>query len=360
MAELKTIRFEDLAKLHPPANDSQICPNKDKILARENFEFQEMDGYRESFSYQEQSAERVFGVLWSQRHQFVEHFLGRNVNEDSLIKRDLPEQHPERPWLYADSVAMMDSPGKLSERFIFARCPDGTILKDDEDKFLGSRMIKYEDAAAQYGGGEGLAIYRVTYKTHPFELLTDDQAILRAAELNIPRELTRFVERDVSFSVQNIPLGKLASSGSLISFTEGPAGIKGTKVPEAGVKIFPREQLLYRWHRVPDVPYEHIANIVGKVNSKTFDNYGGRSFRKETLLCQAPKVVRLPRDPARGKVNHMITYVFDYNPEGWNKLPASDGNFYRVGFGGDPNKPIYPLVEFNNLFTQPNPPAVYQ
>lgn len=202
---------------------------------------------------------------------------------------------------------------------------------------------------------DGLARFRVTYRPLPYEVRTDRQ--MAQADWLSKGELERYVQREVNYSLKafQVPAGQL-------KFYEGP--FVGTAVPAPGSIPFGIQELLYTWHDVPDVPENAIADCEGKVNANAFDGaFGAPTYPAQTLLCQAPKKFRIPRN-VRGRVTWRIVYSFLYQPFGWNKFPGGTGGnnfgFYGATIGGaapaaDGSNLIYKLADFASLFTQPVP-----
>lgn len=195
---------------------------------------------------------------------------------------------------------------------------------------------------------DGFAICRLTYTPRDYAILTDAQMAGRNYELR------RYVSRSEEPALYGLPLARLVQGGALqLRFAEGP--FAGQVVPEAGVKQFATATLVYTWHEVPDLPRRVMWDTLGHINATPFDGFAGYPlWPAGTLLCLPWRVRR--GTGASGRVCWTVQFRFMYRPDGWNKLPASDGKLYLATFtnnaAGDPNgDPIYPKSELANLFT---------
>lgn len=317
----------------------------------------EVDGYSEHISTTDGEAVRYFHVPWSSRLQFLQTMLGYSTNKGGSISRQLPDNHPDMPWLWAVDYELVKGIGAVG---------------------LGtSGLISYfnSDPGAQTLGVGGVAHIKLVYRPLDFELYSDGD--LGNIQADVP-EMYRFVTRDSDYAVQALPL---PAAANLLKFSQNPpSGIAliGTPVNNgAGTKLFPTREVVYTWHDVPDVPDQIIDQCVGTVNDSTFDlpvpfngaNVGGYGspnnggYAPGTLLCMAPKKKRTRS--VVGRVQWTITYRFLYRPTGWNYFPYVDPNsgvlsFLQATFNGQLNGPtLYGMSHFANLFTQPNPGILY-
>jgi len=322
--------------------------------------WQEVDGYKEHFRQDDIQVVRMFRVAWNLRGLFVNRMLGYSTSQQQTalqgggsqviyrIKRVIPAQHPERPWLYADSVELMKGEGAIRNNAnTFATDANGNIIDDTNSNAIALPMIEYFD---QSGNGDGQALMAVRYTFRDYEILSDDDLVAQWQG----NELGRWVTQTRKYSVQSLAL---PGKGVIFNDPNAPAAINGTLITQTGVGIImPVVDYQYAWHQVPDVPEAAIDACVGFVNSQPFDGISGRrQFAPGTLLCMAPSTDRIRT--AVGRVAWEIKYHLLYRATGWNNYPASDGNFYRVNRTSDGTTangvPVYPSADFSQLFGIP-------
>jgi len=300
----------------------------------------------------------------------------------SGLTRVPPVQHPEYAWLYAVEVRRVQGVGIHYQN---QYATDGLANHFN--------MIAFCDAAS---GKDGLSCkLQVVYRALDYEVRPDTD--LQALPAGGPWELLRNVTRLKNMSLKSLPL-----PGWVFKFIEGPFGPPNAKtVPQSSVNLMvPYWELTYTWHDVPDIPIKAIANCQGKINAGPFDqpvilsnvfittpytvgeltkangftsppvvqgtnDFGG--YPPATLLCFPPVITEYRG--TTGRRTHDIAFKFGYNPavgptgsQGWNNFPASDGNYYAASAtpqGGGAAQNLYQSADFNQLFTQPNPPINY-
>lgn len=333
-------------------NQSNIGYNVNKLLTMPDGVF-EVDGYKETWEADDTHAVRVFDVLWSRRQAFVNWVLGYSNTillpdqEAPFLSRTPPQQHPERYWLYATRIEMLQGLGAIFNNPSVVACDNfgNPILDADGDpQFVP--MICYVDTSTNT---DGRARYAVHYNVLQHEIRTDAEL---AAMNSAAGEMERYVVRDFKFSLSTLPLPKQ------LTFAEGPQA--GVQIPANAAYIFlPMQELHYTWMYVPDPPYEAISACVGRVNSGPFDGAQGWPTRAPgTCLMQAP-VIERHRTPL-GRVCWNINYTFLYRPKGWSKFPATDGQFYLATYNGQLNGDTWVnSADFSQLFQVPEP-VTYQ
>ena len=287
----------------------------------------------------------------------------------NYISRVTPAQDPYRPALYAVSCELLEGKGAvLPDPGLFlvdadgvAVLPPGANLPDGQPGFILPGLVYAEQVAGPnpmpeefkgvvpYGSfSDGMAHLRVKYRSLPYSVYNDKDT--RDAGKG---ELLRYVEREPDFAIQGLPLNSVKGTGSLLTFYEGPAGIKGVQVPEAGVLLMPTASWRYVWHDVPFFPRTAILNCMGRVNAAPFDGVAGwPTFAPGTLLCQAPRI-RRRRNMFLGTTFDIEWRLDERSPAGWNLFPAGDGNFYGASWGGaapdaSGSNLVFKEVDFND------------
>ena len=240
-------------------------------------------------------------------------------NIKTFISRVLPDQDPQYPWLFADSVEQVDAQAvAVQSEFSYAQDAAAEPLKVNGMPWLIPMPAYIDNQGDQHK--DGTVRYAVTYRPRTFALRPDDDVWDVTGG-----ELRRYVTRAKTYQVEALRLGNFP-----IKFSEGP--FVGTAVPEAGIKLVGTQTLVYTWHQVPFIPHEAIRVCGGRVNAGPFDGFDGApTYAKETLLFLAPHVRERKRNIIGG-VEWDIEFRFLYRPTGWNKFPAGDGNYYRAAF----------------------------
>lgn len=368
----------------PVYNQSNIGHQYLKLATRPAGVVECGDRYREEWDGEETRITREFLVPFSVRKAFLDWVLGysysqtRRVDDNDpnspfdltkpgILRRVIPDQHPEFPWLYAHSASLVGGEGAYVNRDMILYDDLGSPITVDHQVAVPNDLFQIDQApvgveeqtaiinvmtfADKRGDKffDGMGRYLVVYRSLPYDVRTDEEnAVLGQGELS------RYVDRAFDYSIRSIPIPK-----NQLIFTEAP--YIGQPVPENGVRLFPTRQLTYTWHELPDLPIAAFSTCVGRVNGEVFDAKwpplkaeGG--FAIGTLLCLAPKVRRYRG--LTGRICWTVTYRFDFNPFTWNKFPAFDGSFYTVRHR-DGTAPVYDSANFSDLFRLP-PPVQYQ
>jgi len=329
-------------------NQSGVGHDLDK-LAQDNGPWEEIAGYKEQFRKDDLSAVRYFKVEWNGRAEFHEYFLGYStgvaggvVNGSATpptITRIIPAQHPERPYLYAMEIELVEGRGAVQNNpLTLAQAPDGSPEFDENGNSVPIPMIQYYDNSSMAGPGYG--IYAVTYRAVPYEIRSDKNL----ASYNGGLEIGRNVERKTAYASQNLPI---PANGLVFADT-------GELIPETGPgRILSIIDATYIWHEVPDPPYAAFDACTGAVNQAPFDGASGyRTYPPGTLLCMTPKIERYRANS--GRINWEIVYRLLFKTQGWNYFPDLNGTWRLVikrnpvtgALGG----PIYQSADFNTLF----------
>jgi hypothetical protein len=347
--------------------------------------------YTENWTETETEVQATWNGPWSTLASFRNWMLGYSTSVTTpdgrnLLLRTPPAQHPKHPWLYCTTCELVDGDGAwLPDKTAVATDANGAVLINPAtgDPFLNEMIAFANNLGSQTvfdpGGvnpdtltrfGDGVARCRVTYHALPYEVRDDNDP--RVQQLG---ELARYVEREWEPAIQALPIaGQLAqtvifndTSNPVVPFPAGKdangrpqtvqKALNGTAVPEAGVLLMPTRSCIWRWYHVPDVNWTAVASCEGKVNDAPFDGVPGfPTYPAGTLLCQSPTIRRTPRTPA-GRVSFIIAYRLDFRPQGWNRVPWIDFNFYTFTFYD--GSPVYKGADFTQLFAPP-PPAQYQ
>lgn len=374
----------------PPTNHSEHWHNLAKWLAKPDW-LEEVEGIRERSSPTDSQVTRVYKCPWSQRFTAYEWLLGYSYSEKIpppdpppggpvdpnppakyRLRRVIPAQDPERPWLWCSEVELHQTHG--------AWVPSPTsVVRDAAGNPVvvpvGLGLVPIYTGAShyvdnnrqgvagvaqavagfgpapgrppRYDFGDGVAFLRATYRPRKHSVLSDEGHLALNVAAGQPEnfELTRWVERQVDYSIEGIPIARW---GQNLQYAEGD--FRGRPIPEAGIKQNPTSTLHYTWHEVPDPPYAAYFACVGRVNTRAFDGHGGApAYPEGTLLCMPWKLER--KEGLTGRVVWTITYRFQHRAQGWNKFPAANGNFYLATFGGQAaGEKVYADAEFHSLF----------
>lgn len=397
-------------------NDSEYTLDRAKLLDRPQ-DLEEIDGFRERSA---RETTRYYTIPWSQRIAAEEWLLGYSHTElipgvqpkiadlqgaiwdaiagfDSTpdlaapvarLRRVIPAQDPERPWLFAEECDLVEGRGAWVESpFVVPRDAEGVLLLDNSGEPLSAPAIHYvandrhgyakfvqkvEDTEVAIGDdgepeevevetentlgpsrefGDGVAVLRVVFRPRDYSVLSDE----RLEDLG-GGELRRYVRRYEDAGLEALPMARLAAAGLVLKFAEGQYASQA--VPEAGVQQYPLATLTYEWVDCPDPPRAAYDSCLGKVNSENFDGFRGFPvFPPETLLCLPWKTQE--KVTATGRICWSVKYRFCFRPQRWNRFPAGDGRFYKATFGGGADgETVYKKADFNTLFL-PRTPVLY-
>jgi hypothetical protein len=301
--------------------------------------------------------------------------LINNIGQQTAITRVIPAQDPYRPYLYCSHVELVEGQGAWVQ-------DPGLVLQDINNNLLNQQGIAFQPGQGQLlqlvplpgmvyaeqfpeaGQGalpelvgqafqDGMAKVRATFRERPYSVANDQQTFVQNQG-----EIFRYVERDIQYAIQGLPLNNVANSGNQLKFFGGP--FNGNLVPEAGVMILPAATYHYTWHEVPFYPTVAIQNCMGRVNEFTFDGVQGwPALAPQTLLCQSPEIKKYRT--CCGQWAFRVKWVLDYKPQGWNNFPAGDGNFYPATFGGGApdlvagTNLVFKVADFGQLFQVAGP-----
>lgn len=315
----------------------------------------EVEGYRESGSFNDASATRVFEGPWSQRLALRAWALGAcwMDADGKTLHRDIPAQHPELPWLYATDCELVSGQGVFVVNPNVV--PPGSDFGDPDNPPAPLGMIQYRDGSGLIGDSLSCSM-SITYHVMDFDILSDAQmagptsALSNNGFVSQPSdfalsEVDRYVVKTSVDSLQ----GQAFGSNQLLFQTGPNAGSPIAAV--ASTKLFPCEELNYVWKNVPKVPQANIDICMGGVNTGTFDpnsrlRPGG--YADGTILCMAPQ--KIPKRTSQGLWVFDMVYKFLYKPTGWNNFMDQKGNFYPTAFGYPGTVTLYPSVDLSLLF----------
>jgi hypothetical protein len=374
----------------------------------------EVDGYRAKGRASDHSVTRVYSVPWSAERAFWEWAMGysftdvvlvegpgRTVQERTLaaayifeafcpatvpmvlegiawsLSRVIPAQDPVRPWLFCSDYELSQGQGAWvnDPNNVLHDAAGNVVLQggapvpipaiayvDNSEGGGTAKRVQMESKTEIVGPGEtygdGRALVRLTFTPRPYEV-RDDAQLGALGGL----ELRRYVVREEKYNIEALPLARLAATaGNQLAFIakdDVPKALWNQPIPEAGIQCLPTSALRYTWVDVPDRPLVAYAGVVGKINDRNFDGYGGGSptYLPGTLLCM-PWETKRTVGPT-GRVTWQIIFNFIFRPTRWNYFPTAFGGFYEASFGGGPNgSRVYQSANFDTLFQVP-PPVKY-
>lgn len=285
---------------------------------RSSIPFWEMpDGYAETWRDDGAAIQRRLACLWSQRFDFISDMIGDARSIGGQLRRNLPEEDMELPGFYAVDM-------KLAR------------LGGSPDRDAAGYYMTVVDRSESAGTPtDGLAIYDVTFQRPIYDVKTDDEA-----DADARGELSRYLIREGEISAENLPL-----PGRFLQWVN-PTEIFGEATP----MIFPKRVTSYIWHMVPEDawPRTSVFNMVGKVNSATFDNI----YQAESLLFLGVRERRY--QSANTSIYWSLNFLFEYRPRGWNYFfrPSKTGGdgFDRPVRIMDSSKSVYETADFSQLF----------
>jgi hypothetical protein len=312
----------------------------------------------------------------------------------SKIRREIPDQHPEKPNLFAERISFVEAPGWKASEVTFALAGNGadTLLAPPSCFITGYTLGVLDARGNILGQGDpnadllqcpaaidnkgiahddALLTVDVEYRPRKYQIHTDTEIDTLFAG-NFPvGEVARWVEYERVWAIQAIPIAVLnkAGQGQLITFVQGVGQPAGPPTPQSligknvdnGLVFLASSQVIFRWKDVPDVPESQLVAGLGTCNSVDFGGFSGVPiFPAQTLLMQAPgRIVRTEGTNLRHI--HDIEWRFDERPQGWNKGLATDGNYYPMASNGLLGNAIPPFKtsDFYQLFAARTPPVNY-
>jgi hypothetical protein len=201
---------------------------------------------KEDIEYGVSTATRIIDVAWTSRALAVQQVLGYPTVNAGVLSRELPERHPEFPFLTASKVSC-EGVGK----------PDGSQF-------------------AVNGSGQKYPLYTkcrmtISYTMRPYAILPNEA---------VQFEWQRFTELTVK------PAGELFQYPmSTLKWGEGP----GTNTPIGSSVSVPVSffDLVFKWYQIPfaSIPFDAIGDTLGRVNKTTL-----RGFTPHQLLLTSCEI----------------------------------------------------------------------
>src|SRR5262245_2135136 len=103
-------KFRQEPLFHAPVQDGDVFLDAVKVAAFPE-EWEECDeGYSEQWRTDQVTVVRCFRGPFSTRKDFVDYMLGYcrvDPDANNAIKRVIPAQHPEYPWMYAQEANLV-------------------------------------------------------------------------------------------------------------------------------------------------------------------------------------------------------------------------------------------------------------
>lgn len=275
-----------------------------------------------------------------------------------LLLRVIPYQCPEPGFehLYCVDIRLREVCGSAFQtpfsycrdnagNPVFAKNPDGTDIEPTQ-QFLADWPMWLETGKSQPAGmRDGWARYSVTFRDISGMIIRTDEETQTITQLmpDVPAELQRYVirKKKQALQAQPLPFGTYVFQGTNIQIPEN-----------ANYTLVPTAEVTWIWEDLPDPPWATANALQGYTNGNIFD--GARGFAPypvETLLLQAPQIEEVGRF-ITGRKRWRAIFTALYRPQGWNMLVNKNGVFQRV-VNKNTGNPIYPLGNFNGLFTPP-------
>lgn len=283
------------------------------------------------------SAKRILQVNWSDRQEAEWEILGTNsvVPAKSKFadgqlwrfKRYTPEQHPQKPWLFATRITRSYGIGWRSRTFktatgkginTFAKCvfeveytrPPYNITEDS-----GVRE-QFTPATPVVGGsGSGSGSDPAAGNIADFDL-SDDVAIVNNGGLHFFDETQRYLEYIPESQGDYLSVPYEANG---LKFTTANGTVKNDYPGNVGI-IVPAEIVKLRWYQIPQrgLATKAIYDRYGHVNAEDF--YDGFQYRRAgtmLLLGMERERVFLPHN---GEFAWNVVFCFKYFPYGHNRF----------------------------------------
>ena len=343
----------------------------------------EMDGgYTETWSETDKETSRCFRIPYTKRAEFRAYMLGysrvipnpqfNNGNPaidqpgTGIISHVIPAQDPEYPFLYCIQCSLLNNEsGKAGRRRLYqADELDQNGLPNNPEpeeltKMRDKLTFNIDDNATSTL--DGTATMRCVYRPKAYRIETDANAtglVFKYGNgLAFSREMTRLLERRISYAVTALPLARVqAQAVTKLKFWNPGGAFDGDDIPEPGVQLIPTAEMQYVWW-TPGYSPTIFSNLSGKINDQPFDGYDGWPlFSAKTLLFQAPIVEEQERT-IRGHRFFKITMRASYRQQTWWNFPAPDGSQLPATWGHtDPalagSTSVYTPGDFSKVFTQ--------
>lgn len=287
-------------------------------------EYWERQGYSEGWQVGRNEASRTIAVDWNKRRQLVNEFLGVNAVIGKALSRQVPETHPDAPWLPCVSMTLLNPEGAV-------RTTDDVTGKFDFRFRMGSPNESI-----------GLAIYRVAHATVPY-LIYDDQQ-MAAANLGEKERFT-WVEEKVAGASQK-------TLGDTYTVVGAPRPI-----PEPGALLYFTREVTVHWYAVPGWDRTAIEELFNKVNQNAW------TIREFTYAAETLLFCGYETEEKRDQIGQRLKdlrFRFLWNPFGHNNYWRPRGpvagqgpGYYPVVAVADPTKKPYQpdATGFDGLFT---------
>lgn len=295
--------------------------------------YDELPGYTESYDQKGNESRRLLICNWEDSNVFPSEMLGLVTGGTPYLKRQIPEVHPRKTWMYADECHLREG--------------RGAWVQD----FAGAMMISFKDAVNEL---DGKSVFEVIYRPRSYAVQSD--AAYKAAD-QTGSEFGRWVTPRKYFSVENYAMPGEAFCWGQDGFK--PNGDPVSPIPEGLAIQRGINELRYRWDWVPysSVPWQKINATVGKVNLKPFDGvYDDFAYPPGTCLCAAPQVSERYYDPV-GNPIVSVEFILLYRADStWNQFfRKSPGAFQDVISSyfkktNPPPPPPYNYADFSQLF----------
>lgn len=294
------------------------------------------------------NARRTLMVNWSDRKEAEWQIIGTAwLDTECKLRRWLPEQHPDKPWLWATRISRSYGIEPVGVTVMGTGFFDHSVLPGSG---LQGSPIGSTGSGVSWAGHRSINTYRycvfeVEYTRPPYNIVEDE---------DVESEVERYVEYLPEFQGDYLSVPYEASSGATgFKFVETGRNYPGN----VGV-IVPAEIERLKWWQVPEVAVNETAiwDLVGKVNDASW--FDGRfSYAREHLLfCGLERErVWLPHD---GSPAWNITFLFKWFKYGHNhfydfyKKAGFDPGWRKCTVGGGENDPtLYEYGDFDGIFT---------
>lgn len=299
------------------------------------------------------TAKRILMVNWSDRIEAEWQIIGSCKvvtpkaefpdTQTFRLERHTPEQHPEKPWLFATRITRSYGVGWQSRTFktrtgkginVFKKCvfeveysrPPYFIA---EDSTIGELFVPANPFETGSGTGSGSA-YGLGNREDDFDI-PGDKAVVANGGLHWFDETRRYLEYIPESQGDYLSIPYEANKLRFTTPNPDKDGIHRYHAFAGNVGIvIPAEIVKLKWYQVPD-SHLGIRNIYarfGHVNADWF--YDGFNYRDPGTML----LIGLERDrvflPHDGRFAWNVTFVFKYAPYGHN-------NFYDF----NPTKPAF-------------------
>lgn len=279
--------------------------------------YTERPEYAEKFARDAATLVRFLEVDWADTDPFVEDMVGYCGGRGGAnsLQRRVPEKHP-----YYESMRCVDV--ELVE-------PVGAFSQDSASNPQGH--VKWERA-----------VYRCTYRSLPYDVLSDSELKEESDAGQAGCEMHRYVIRRRKWAFENQKV-----SGAALIYDDGAKSYNGLPIPETWSRPFSILQLEYTWVDVPTafIPSSAITSCAYHVNDAIWDDYAA-----ETVLFMGADEVQY--DDFRGFRRADLKYLFAVRADGlsWNKFTGHDLDWVNVKVQGTVSTRPFATANFKTLF----------